>query len=79
VGLLVAQGAEMVRVNTRVSKQMNEWLDKLSVETGMAKSTIIFLALENYKREQQAMGAMADMSSIIEKLDEVQRAVQRRE
>lgn len=67
--------AEMVRVNTRVSKPMNDWLDKQSIETGIPKSTIVMLALENYKREQEVMGAMGDMSAIMAKLDELQLAV----
>jgi len=42
--------AEMVRINTRISKSANEWLDKRSDETGIPKSTLIFLAIENYKK-----------------------------
>lgn len=69
---------EMVRVNTRISKNLNEWLDMQSADTGMPKSTIIMLALENYYRENEVMRNMSDMSSIMEKLDELQKAVQRR-
>jgi hypothetical protein len=78
VGLLMTVPAEMVRVNTRVSKPMNEWLDKESAETGIPKSTIIFLALENYKREKDVMGAMGDMGSIMQKLEELQKAVEQK-
>lgn len=69
--------AEMVRVNTRVSKPVNEWLDKRSEETGVPKSTLIFLAIENYKKENDVMEMMGDMGSIMQKLEELQVAVQR--
>lgn len=69
--------AEMVRVNTRISKPVNEWLDKRSEETGVPKSTLIFLAIENFKKENDVLEMMGDMSSIMQKLDEVQKAVQR--
>ena len=67
----------MVRVNTRVSKPVNEWLDKRSEETGVPKSTLIFLAIENYKKENDVMEMMGDMGSIMQKLEELQVAVQR--
>jgi predicted DNA-binding protein len=67
--------AEMIRLNTRVSKPTNEWLDMHSAETGLPKSTIIFLALENYKREKEVMGAMGEMGLIVEKLTDLENAV----
>lgn len=69
--------AEMVRVNTRISKPVNDWLDQRSEETGVPKSTLIFLAIENYKKESDVMEMMGDMGSIMVKLDELEKAVQR--
>lgn len=64
--------AEMVRVNTRISKTINEWLDEQSKETGVPKSTIVMLALENYYREKEMMKRMADMGAILEKLETIE-------
>ena len=64
--------AEMVRVNTRVSAKVNEWLDEYSEATGMPKSTIIFLAIEQYKRDLEALSSMQNMTAIVEKIDKLQ-------
>lgn len=60
--------AEMVRVNTRISAVLNEWLDKRSEETGVPKSTLIFLALEMYMKEVETMNKMSDMKILFEEM-----------
>lgn len=60
--------AEMVRVNTRISSLLNEWLDNRSEKTGVPKSTLIFLALENYMREVETMDKMSEMKSMFEQM-----------
>lgn len=65
--------AEMVRVNTRISKTLNDWLDKQSEETGVPKSTLVMLALENYYREREAMQTMSNLGAVMEKLDELEK------
>lgn len=62
--------AEMVRVNTRISKTLNEWLDQRTEETGVPKSTLIYLALENYMREQVMMTKMEEAKMLFSKMDE---------
>jgi len=64
---------EMVRVNTRISSTLNEWLDKRSANTGMPKSTIVMLALEEYRKQEEVIESMADMNSIMEKLQQLER------
>lgn len=64
---------EMVRVNTRISSTLNEWLDKRSATTGMPKSTIVMLALEEYRKQEEVIESMADMNSIMEKLQQMER------
>lgn len=61
--------AEMVRVNTRISKTLNDWLDNRSNETGVPKSTLIFLALEQYMVQNETMAKMNDMSVILKQLE----------
>jgi len=63
--------AEMVRVNTRISKLLNEWLDNRSDITGVPKSTLVFLALEQYMTQIETMGRMSEMSAILEKLEQI--------
>lgn len=68
---------EMVRVNTRISKTSNEWLDNYSAETGLPKSTIIMMAIEGFIKEKEVMDRMADMGDIVKKLDDLQNAVEK--
>jgi hypothetical protein len=61
--------AEMVRVNTRVRKDLNDWLDQQSEETGLPKSTQIMFAIEMYQQQKQAKGQIIELSELIEKLE----------
>jgi hypothetical protein len=56
--------AEMVRVNTRISKEINDWLDEQSASSGVPKSTLIFLALEQYMSHKKA----ANMLPLVQQL-----------
>lgn len=69
--------ADMVRVNTRISAKLNEWLDKQSEETGVPKSTQIMLALEGYYQQKEVLSKMSDMNAIIDKLNEIQKQVEK--
>ena len=60
--------AEMVRVNTRISKNLNDWLDEQTEETGLPKSTQIMLAIEMYQQQKQAKGQLTELSILIEKM-----------
>lgn len=68
----------LVRINTRISSKLNEWLDKESKETGMSKSTIVMLAVEGYRKEKDAMEMMVNMqglSMVMEELEEIKKAL----
>ena len=60
--------AEMVRFNTRISKNLNDWLDEQTEETGLPKSTQIMLAIEMYQQQKQAKGQLTELSMLIEKM-----------
>lgn len=62
----------MVRVNTRISKQANEWLDNQSKTSGIPKSTLILLAIENYIQQKDVMERMADMGELMNKLEQIE-------
>lgn len=68
---------EMVRVNTRISKTANKWLDDYSKDTGLPKSTIIMLAIENYIREKETFDRMADMGDLVKKFEELKFEVEK--
>ncbi|MCU5568228.1 ribbon-helix-helix domain-containing protein [Bacillus paranthracis] len=59
---------EMVRVNTRISSKMNDWLDKYSKETGIPKSTLIHLALEQYVNQKVMLEEMPKMQQMMSTL-----------
>lgn len=67
----------MVRVNTRISKIANDWLDNRSNESGIPKSTLILLAVENYMKEIDVLRGMSDMSELVEKIERLEREVKR--
>lgn len=56
----------MVRINTRISKTLNDWLDKRSKATGVPKSTLVFLAIEQYMQQQKALDMVEGLSSVVE-------------
>lgn len=59
---------EPVRVNTRVSRDLNEWLDKRSFETGVSKSSLINIAVENYRKETETISVLPQL---LKKLEEM--------
>jgi len=73
----MTEKVEMVRLNTRVSQELNNWLDLESNRSGLSKSAIMMIATENYRREKEAFGMMADMGQLVAKIDELERAVKR--
>lgn len=61
--------AEMVRVNTRISKELNEWLDAESQRSGVSKSTLVFLALEGYMQQKTAMRQVNVLAKLIDDIE----------
>lgn len=49
---------EAVRVNSRISAEINDWLDMRSKMTGVPKSSIIHLALESYMIQMRSVSAL---------------------
>ena len=57
-----------VRVNTRVSYETNEWLDKKSEEMALSKSALIAIAVENYRKESETVKSLP---ALLKKLEEL--------
>ena len=64
--------AEMARVNTRISKQANDWLDVRSHDTGIPKSTLILLAIETYIQQHDAVARMADIGELVTAIERLE-------
>lgn len=68
---------ETVRVNTRISADLNEWLDNESIRTGLSKSAIMMVATENYRKEQEVLNRMADMGELVAKIEQLEKSIKR--
>ncbi|WP_144536287.1 hypothetical protein [Bacillus mobilis] len=64
--------AEMVRVNTRISKEVNGWLDEKSARTGVPKSTLIYLALEQYIQQQKMVEELPKLQQVFAQMQQQQ-------
>lgn len=69
---------EMVRVNSRLSYDANLWLDNESKRSGVPKSTLILLAVENYIREKEALKSMADIGQLVSKIEQLEKSIERK-
>lgn len=70
---------ELFRVNTKLPREYNEWLDEQSKITGISKSTLIMLAVETYINQKTVMKSMGDIGELMQKFDELREAVERKE
>lgn len=72
---------EMVRINTRVSVTANRWLDSRSLQSGVPKSTLISLALEEYIHGKEALSmfdVMANIKELEDKIESLEKLLQRK-
>ena len=64
--------ADMVRVNTRIGADANAWLDEESNRTGVPKSTLIHLAIEQYIQQKEAFARMADIGQLVQAIERLE-------
>lgn len=57
-----------VRLGTRISVELNEWLDKKSDEMGISKSALVAVAVENYRKETETVQALPTLLKELEKM-----------
>lgn len=61
------------RVNSRLGYTQNAWLDAESERTGISKSGLIQLAVEQYIQQKQALDLMSEgFPMMLEKLEDIQ-------
>lgn len=56
------------RLNTRVSQDTNEWLDRKSEEMSISKSALVAFAIENYRKEVETVNALPVLLKKLEEL-----------
>lgn len=59
----------LVRVNTRIGEHHNAWLDKESERTGVSKSSLIQLAIDSYKMQNEVIYTLDQMTQKIDSLE----------
>lgn len=69
--------AEMVRVNARVSVDVNKWLDEYSKESGVSKSTIVYMALDQYKTTKVATDNFGNMANLFTEIERAMNAYEK--
>lgn len=65
---------KMVRVNTRISADLNKWLNDESQRSGVPKSTLIHLALTTYMQQQRAIGSLEEIIKRLDRIEEQAKA-----
>lgn len=66
---------ETVRINSRISVTANDWLDKESKATGLTKSAIVMLAVENYRKDREVIEGMSTLSNLYSRLEELEEKI----
>lgn len=61
------------RLNVRVSPELNEWLDKKSSEMGISKSSLVAMAIANYRVQLETIDVVKKLEKIGDKLLSEQR------
>lgn len=57
-----------VRINTRVSADTNDWLDRKAEEMALSKSALVSIAVENWKKEIETV---QNLPQLLKKLEEM--------
>ena len=47
--------AETVRINSRIGKTHNDWLDDYSRETGISKSSLVMMAVDDWITKKESI------------------------
>lgn len=64
--MLKEEVKEPVRVNTRLSRDTHDWLERKAYEMGMNKSALINVAVENYRKESEMTRSMPQLMKKLE-------------
>lgn len=62
---------ETVRVNVTISNELKEWYTKEAKSYGCSVSSMMAIALAQYKQNQESINAFKDMNSVIDRLQQL--------
>lgn len=62
----------LFRINARIGQKQNQWLDRESSETGISKSGLLSMALDQYIQQKDAVEAMNNMHDLYNKLADIE-------
>lgn len=62
----------LFRINARIGQKQNQWLDKESAATGISKSALLSMALEQYIQQKETVEAMNNMHDLYNKLADIE-------
>jgi hypothetical protein len=63
---------KLVRVNTNITEELNDWLNAESERTGISKSSLILMALTQYKDQKNVMSQIPDLLNAMNTLQKIQ-------
>lgn len=63
--------ADLVRINTNISKDANDWLASRSERTGMSKSALIHMSIEHYRNQVELIDQMPKISQFMQTIGEM--------
>lgn len=67
--------AELVRVNTNITKELNDWLNERSKKTGYSKSTLIHLALDQYRNQTEVFNELPNLAKMLAAMQELEKKI----
>lgn len=67
--------AELVRVNTNITKELNDWLNERSKKTGYPKSTLIHLALDHYRNQMEVFNELPNITKMMATIHELEKKI----
>lgn len=69
---------DMARVQAKISKVANQWLDKQTEITGVPKSILIYLAIEQFIQQKAVIDAMSQIAQKVEGIENMPEEVSQR-
>jgi hypothetical protein len=66
---------DLIRLNTNITSELNDWLNAESERLGLTKSTVVIMALSHYKDQKSAIEKMPELLSGLDKLHDLLKPV----
>lgn len=67
--IMAEEENQLVRLNVRVSKENNDYLERKSAQTGISKSALVQIAVEQYRQQNEAVQAMNNMQKYVDQME----------